>query len=103
MAQEQVQSIIDTLRHVRRYPHMYIKEDIQHLISFMTGFRFGCAACGLQQDETVYSNIVISHGWKSGAEGHWSQMIQAGKDHQYIIEEVINIEIEAWQHTYLHK
>ena len=71
--------------------------DVHTVQTFLTGFRSGCAACGLEVPRKLQWQVLEGRGWKRAAAGPVGQMKEKGMADPAIIDELIDIEIEQLQ------
>src|SRR6266567_654216 len=97
-----VDHIIAYLERLRRKPGMYIGSDITRLLPHLQGFQAGCAIHGFQPDAAIHIAVMREHGWRPpAAMALCTYLIEQGHDYQFIVNEVVAIEIETWRRSYL--
>lgn len=102
--EHQFASIINILHAIRLRPGMYIGNDFNSLITFMSGFRCACAALGLFQNELVRDEVLSERGWiyKKSGKGYWDYIYEIKKNYDDTVNEVVLIEIDIWTKSAAH-
>lgn len=100
---QQIANIIHYLETVRQKPGMFLNDQTPH--SFLLGFDCAAVALGLakevEQKRELYRKIVVERGWEYNLARHLSsELEEQGLSYTQIIDEVLQIEIEAWKRLY---
>lgn len=96
--QEHIAKIIDVLENIRARPGMYISSiEPNSLMDYLHGLYAGCYLCGGGYDQ-AYHQSAYARGWHGyGVRHPFRVMQEKGLDNAAIINEMLMIEIEAWQ------
>ena len=98
----QIVRIIERLEHMRLRKRFYLNSlDLEATINFFAGFRIGLSTLGSPpdyRDELIDKKKIIHRrrGWEWNSGGAWAVMQNLGMSEEDIIDELLVIEIEAW-------
>lgn len=89
-----VDQLVEILRAFQNRKAMYVQPvDLRTVQSFLTGFQFGCHACGFPIDHEAWLKALEARGWNRDAIGPVPQMERKGMSEAEIIDELVEIEI----------
>ncbi|MCC7206883.1 MAG: hypothetical protein IT323_06230 [Anaerolineae bacterium] len=92
-----VVGVIDLLTQIRARSSMYISSP-SGCVDFLSGFRAACGICQVAPPGLdVQVSVTMSRGWTWAAVTPIVEMEQRGLNEREIIQELISIEIDAWQ------
>jgi hypothetical protein len=100
MQHQGLENVLLFLQHFRTRPNMYVKPEVDTLVSFMYGLRIGISTLGFGVPEDIYREIVQARGWEHAASGFWDQMTEQGCSYEQIMQEFVAIQIEALKRVY---
>ncbi len=93
-----VDRILEILRSARERKPMYIQPvDLAAAENFLTGFKVGCFACGLEVPYEIRERVTIERGWKWDAAPPTKEMRERGLNEEQIIDELFAIAIAEWE------
>jgi hypothetical protein len=93
-----VDHILDILRSARQRKPMYLQSvNIAAADNFLSGFKIGCFACGLEVPVEIRERVTIERGWQWYAALPITEMRERGLSEEQIVDELFAIEIAAWE------
>ena len=92
---DRVIEIVESIRARRRMYFMPV--DVPSAENFLGGFRVACFACGLEMPLQVRERVTIERGWPWYAARPIAEMRAKGLDEPAIVDELLAIEVAAWQ------
>lgn len=102
MTKVDFEGITRFLDRVKQKPHMYVvRSDVTSMESLIYGFNAGCHIMSGEINPLKHRDIIdqvkIDRGWHFSPVSVTVEMRKRGLSDEKIIEELLDIEIEAWR------
>lgn len=96
---QQIEALIDLLKHVQRRPGMFIGlVNSHHLWNYLNGMYAGFELLGYKPDLSPIQDILHQRGWQTDtAFGAYPSMQAAGLSEVEVVAEELAVHIEYWQ------
>ncbi len=102
--QNQVQSLIDSLEHMRKHPFMWISQDKNALANFLNGTEFGCSlsriTIGHTPQDEIFQQVLAEHNLSYSPMNVTHQLEERGCSAEKVIDEALLIHIETLKRRY---
>lgn len=93
--------VLEVLEQAQKRPGLFFPSDVSGFQGFLGAVHsFYWIVLDMEPRDDITSNITEQHGWTKSALGPWLQMEEKGLSLQEIINEILEMEIEALR-TYL--
>ncbi len=101
MTEEQAKKLIRLLEVVKTRPAIYIMraDDYKAVQVFLVGVNTTCRSL-VKLDDEPFMEVITRRGWKSSPEGLVPSMREAGLSDEAIVQEFLDIDIEAYKRIF---
>lgn len=94
----QLTVLIDLLEEARSQPEKFLTPDMPAAQVFLSGFGTTCERLlGVEVADTAYAEAAQARGWQRTDLGIWQEMREKGLSDDQIRDELITLQIAAWQ------